>query len=607
LKANGSLATQEAENSQVLVPHTTGQGYTLTSLIDPAFLQELQDGFCAISRLRIRIADAEGQPITNASFEREENSGTLQIIGQMLERAIGLTYARPYAAPIVVEGQTLGVVQTETGEDAYVGLQDAALLLQKLGEIGVAQKWHGKILAAAQDAAAPTPQQIQRAVNELANHIAHVCDQAMQLRVRIEELGTLNRLTTLLTGQSDLQHRLDVAVRSLVSVMNLKAACIRLLDDDKTQLKIAASYNLSGAYIKESVVPLDKSPVMRQALEGEMVYIKDLATDSRIVYPTKVDREGLASSLICGMIYRGKPIGTLQVYSGEVYHFSRYEMTMLQSLSQLIGSAIENALLDRQRQESKRMREQLHMAADVQRRMLPSRMPEVSPFEIAARYVPCFELGGDFYDFFDHQTRLAVTIGDVVGKGIAASLLMASTRSMIRATAENVVEIDRMMSIVNRAIYHDTLPNEFVTLFYGELDPKAVRLTYCSAGHEPPLLLRNGKIYKLDVGGMVLGIDPDQTFDRGTVNLRPGDLLFLYTDGLIDAQNFENEKFGRDRLMKAIHECEKLTAQQSVNQVLWLMRRFVGMKRPVDDTSLVVVRVLPDAVQNTSGRDDMAR
>jgi phosphoserine phosphatase RsbU/P len=590
------LGTQEVETSQTIKPEAhSHHALTLTSLIEPAFLQELQDSFCAISRLRIRIVDQDEKPVTKPTFKPIETSGTLQIIGQMLEKAIGLTFAQPYAAPIVVEGQVLGVVQTEPGEEAYVGLQDGQALLQKLTDIGVAQRWHGKVLAAAQAAAAPTPEQIQRAINELANHVAHVCDQAHQLRVRIEELGTLNRLTTLLTGQLDLQRRLDVAVRSLVSVMNLKAACIRLLDEDKTKLKIAASFNLSEAYIKESIIPLDQSPVMRGALEGEMVYIEDLGTDPRIVYPGKVDREGLSSSLICGMMYRGKAIGTLQVYSGEIYHFSRYEMTLLQSLSQLIASAIENALLDRQRQDSMRMREQLHMAADVQRRMLPSKMPEVAPFEIAARYIPCFELGGDFYDFFGHQGRLAVTIGDVVGKGIAASLLMASTRSMIRATAQNVVEIDRMLAIVNRAIYHDTLPNEFVTLFYGELDPKAVRLSYCSAGHEPPLLLRQGKIFKLDVGGMVLGIDPDQTYDRGMVNLKPGDLLFLYTDGLFDAQNFENEKFGRDRMMQAIHECVNLTAQQSVNHVLWLMRKFVGMKRPVDDTSLVVIRVLPDA------------
>jgi phosphoserine phosphatase RsbU/P len=210
---------------------------------------------------------------------------------------------------------------------------------------------------------------------------------------------------------------------------------------------------------------------------------------------------------------------------------------------------------------------------------------------VAARYVPSFELGGDFYDFINLDGHLGVAVCDVSGKGIAASLLMASVRASLRAYAQDVYDIDEIVARVNIALVRDTLTNEFATLFYGVLDPQTRRLTYCNAGHEPPLLLRDGQITRLEVGGTVVGIDPEQEYDKGVVYLQFGDTLLLYTDGLTDAQNFNGEKFGRERINKALRETAKSTAQEAVNHILWEMRRFVGLRSSIDDTTLVVIKV----------------
>jgi sigma-B regulation protein RsbU (phosphoserine phosphatase) len=168
---------------------------------------------------------------------------------------------------------------------------------------------------------------------------------------------------------------------------------------------------------------------------------------------------------------------------------------------------------------------------------------------------------------------------------------MAAVRASLRAYAQDVYDIDEIVARVNVALSRDTLDNEFATLFYGVLDPATRRLTYCNAGHEPPLLLRQGKLSSLTAGGMIVGVDEKQEYDKGLVDLLPGDLLLIYTDGLSEAFNFAGQKFGRQRIIEAMLQTEGHSAQQALNHVLWQMRRFVGLNRSPDDLTLVCIRV----------------
>jgi phosphoserine phosphatase RsbU/P len=227
----------------------------------------------------------------------------------------------------------------------------------------------------------------------------------------------------------------------------------------------------------------------------------------------------------------------------------------------------------------------------VQRRLLPASPPHVPPFEVFGRYEPCFELGGDFYDFITLPHGLGVAVGDVVGKGLAAGLLMAAVRAMLRAHIEDIYDIDQIIAKVNISLTRDTRDHEFATLFYGTLDARNRRLTYCSAGHEPGLLLRDGHFVDLDVGGMPVGIDAHQKFEKGIIDLVPGDVLMLYTDGVSDASNFEGRRFGRDRVRQAVLAMASGSARDIVNHVLWETRRYVGLNYRPDDMTLVAVKV----------------
>lgn len=577
-------------------PTPSAPRLSLTDFLDLGTLQEIQDSFTAVTRLVTTIRDADGRPVV-APTDARSRALSDQLLQQLIE--VDGAEGNRFVAPIVVEGQELGSITIEPKVLPPPQLHDADRINAVAGKLGVSDDTVVKFANALDDLSAPNRAASIQFLYLLANSIARLCYDEYHTRQRVEELSVLYRISTMLSAHRDLQVVLDSAAQSVAEVMKVKAVSIRLLKgggDD--ELVPRAVYNLSQEYLDKGTIKLSESAFFQEAMAGKVVYIEDMATDSRVKFPGDAEREGLVSMLCAGMIFQGKGIGTIQLFAGELRRFTEFEVKLVRAITQLLAAAIENARLDQQRMESQRMIRQLHLAADVQKRMLPGVMPKVKPYELAARYVPSFELGGDFYDFIDLEGNLGVAVGDVVGKGVAASLLMASVRASLRAYAQDVYDLDEIISRVNVALCRDTLDNEFATLWYGVFDPKTLRLTYCNAGHEPPLLVRGGKIHHLDVGGMIVGVDKGQDYEKGLWDLQPGDAVLLYTDGLTEAMNFEHQKFGRKRIeqaLLAIASGGDRSAADILNHVLWEMRRFTGLRRSIDDTTLVVLKVGPKA------------
>lgn len=523
-------------------------------------LRLMQQSFAQVTRVKLTVLDETGQPLKPSAVSAPSTMPAPDSPLELPEVQMGPD--GKYTIPIVVSGRTVGSFVMEPQKGAPDSDNAAAVQLLYL--------W--------------------------ANGITRVGYQEHELRQRMEELGTLYKLSTLLTSHRNLQQVLDAAAKSAAQALRVKAASIRLLDETSRELVPRAVYNLSPAYLNKGPINADKSELYRRTLQGEVMYVEDMATDPRVLYPEDAQREGVVSILSAPMIYQGKAIGIVRLYTAERKRFNDFDISLVRAVGQMCATAIENAKLDAERIEAMRVQRQLRLAADVQRRMLPPAPPLYGPFEIAARYVPSFELGGDFYDFIPLEGHLGVAVGDVVGKGIAASLMMASVRAFIRAYAQDVYDIDEIVARVNVQLTRDTLDNEFATLFYGVLDPSTLRLTYCSAGHEPSLLLRDGQLSALTTGGMIVGIDPHQEYEKGIVQLRKNDLLLIYTDGLTDAFNFARQKFGRQRVIDALHEAAKgnMSARDAMNHVLWQMRRFAGLRTHNDDLTIVMVKVVGD-------------
>ena len=398
----------------------------------------------------------------------------------------------------------------------------------------------------------------------------------------------------MVAGKLQLQEVLDRLAEAAVKVTNTTACSIRLLDDEAGDLKMRSTYGLSEEYRDKGPVRKD-DPVISAAFEGEAVIIDDMRVDSRVQYPEAAAKEGLISQLTVAMKFRDKPIGVLRLYSPEPARFDEEAHAVARIVASQCAVAITNARLYRQAVEGARMAEQMRLAAEIQRRMIPHEAPCCSGLDVAAIYEPCFQIGGDLYDFvrLDEQV-IAVAIADVIGKGVPAAMMMSMFRGALRAYSDGGYGRHTMIEIIaklNTMACRECRDGEFITLFLAVINVRERTITYCNCGHEPGLILRGGDVLELNKGGLVLGIMEDAEYLTETRTLEGGDCLLMYTDGLIDAMNFDNETWGKDRMVAAATQCAACPADEMIHTILAWRRRFVGLAPQIDDTSIVAVKL----------------
>ena len=441
----------------------------------------------------------------------------------------------------------------------------------------------------------PTAEWVASFLKLMAAMLASLCSRQKTLRLRVEELSTLYRLTAEFTGQRDLQSVLDTVTATVVKLLGAKACTIRLLSDDGRELLIKSANNVDDRHLVKGPILLEDSKIDYEAITaGKIVYIPDVEKDSRVLFPEGARAEGLVSALCVPLVYKGQSLGVIRVYKAQEYRFDRFEHALLFAVAAQAAAAIVNTQLQTQAIQTANIKRQLRLAGDVQARMFPHEKPTIAGMDIGAAYQPCFELGGDFYDFIPlGQGHLGIAACDVVGKGIRASLLMASIRAALRAHAANVYDISEILRRVNADLCATTEVADFATLFYGVIDSQSQRFTYVNAGHPPPLLFRDGRTCPLTTGGGILGTNPQGLWQHGHFTLHSGDTLVIYTDGVTEALSFQDEAFGSKRLEHAIHEGlqQDLSASGLTQHILWHVRNFVGLQRQADDLTIVVIKV----------------
>jgi sigma-B regulation protein RsbU (phosphoserine phosphatase) len=260
----------------------------------------------------------------------------------------------------------------------------------------------------------------------------------------------------------------------------------------------------------------------------------------------------------------------------------------LEILKEAISSRDQLAALQRE----------LHIATEIQTSILPQTFPafpDRKEFDIFAKMITANEVGGDFYDFFLlDEHRIGFAIGDVSGKGVPAAILMATSRSFLKATAVKGVSTDACLRAVNNILVDESLPTMFVTLFYGILDTRSGALEYCNGGHNPPYLVsRKGRVEQLEnVGGLLLGGVKDIEYQSKTVNLYPGDTLFLYTDGVTEAENEREDEFATDRLEDCLKRHCQLQLTEITEKVIEEVQAFSAGLPQTDDITCLALRYL---------------
>jgi sigma-B regulation protein RsbU (phosphoserine phosphatase) len=429
----------------------------------------------------------------------------------------------------------------------------------------------------------------------MADVLGRLCAGQQQHRARAGELAALFAITAEFGGQRDLQGVLDLVAKTVVDTLRAKGCSIRLLNPARTELVIQAVANLSAEYLDKGPILVSESRIDQEVLRtGRPVYVADQRTDPRVLYPAEARREGIVSALCAPLAHQGRTEGVVHVYTARPHRFNWFEVSLLQAIATQAAAAIAAARWSRQAADAANLRRHLRAASEVQRQLTPPDPPRVDGFDFGVVWVPCFELAGDFYAFIDlPPDNVGLAICDVAGKGVRASLLMASVRASLRAHAQGIYEMSDVLERVNRDLCADTREGDFATMFYAVIDAPARRLTYANAGHPPPMLFRDGQRCDLDTRGTILGIDPDQRWPHEHFTLRAGDVVLAYTDGLSDALNFDDEPFGRRRIEAAAAAAiaDGRDANGIAQHVLWAMRRFAGLQTRFDDLTLIAIRV----------------
>ena len=320
-------------------------------------------------------------------------------------------------------------------------------------------------------------------------------------------------------------------------------------------------------------------------------------------------RELFATSVLA----RGQVRGRLYVFSGSSrLCWSEVHRRHVQLVADLVGVGLETASLQEDRRRHERVDRQLSIGAEIQAQLVPDHCPVIEGVDLAARCRPAFQVGGDYYDFIPtrprqlgrrrERGRWALVVGDVMGKGVPAGLLMTLLRGMLRAEALSGHAPDRILHDLNQLAQEDLAhSHRFVTLFYSDFDPLSRRLRFANAAHNPPLLWRRqrNRVERLDAPGLLIGLQSEADYRMETVLLEPGDVVLYYTDGVTEASGFSGDRYDEPRLMAALLEASRagLDAQGILDQLFAGLDRFVGVDRQLeDDASMVVFKLREDVM-----------
>ncbi|MBB5021006.1 SpoIIE family protein phosphatase [Desulfurispira natronophila] len=412
-----------------------------------------------------------------------------------------------------------------------------------------------------------------------------------------EQLSVLYEAAREVASGDDTQSILDNVLRLLQNQFRFDLCVIRMLDEDKMALIVQSQVGMSSEHLGKSERNLGLDTYIGSAfISNAPVVVNDTDTLDKPGTAQLIRDEGIVSFAHVPINVEGEPTGVLSVFSRSSRGiFTEEFMELFQNIAGQIGIAWRNARQTRKLIEVSEQQRELQIARSIQIGLLPSDVPDISDISLAGTCIPAHQVGGDYYDYLSYNNKeLDLVIGDVSGHNIGAALIMAQTRTFIQSRAHDRRSAHEMLDELNRFLYSDLVKAElFITMFYAQYCSLSKNLTYSSAGHNPPLLLRSNKQYieKLDADGLILGIEKEVEFEERSTQLRPGDVLLLYTDGITEAESRHREFFGEERLHQLLLEYQDLSPQQIIDYILDQVRLFTGTFHFRDDISLIVMKV----------------
>jgi phosphoserine phosphatase RsbU/P len=413
----------------------------------------------------------------------------------------------------------------------------------------------------------------------------------LRLKSAVEELSILNDIATAIASTQSLDQITNLIVKKCVKHLKSEQGSIQLVDEkdfvNPFHTMIRVKNNQRG------MQPLR----FDQQISDWMLANKKPMIRNEFKQEEKISLQGdsilkIRSMLSVPMIIKGRMIGILTLFNKESAEgFTEADQRLLTIIAGQSANVIENSRLFEEEKKLMQIQQEIQVASEIQKNLLPQEIPSIEGYDIYAVNIPAREVGGDYYDFIKiSETKTAIALGDVSGKGLPASMLMANLQATLRGQLLFCNCAKDCVKRANSMLFRSTDTSKFVTLFFGILDVEQHTLTYCNAGHNEPIFIQNDNKNKLDKGGMLLSIFEQIDYDEEEILFDKGSTLVVFTDGITEAMNEQQEEYGDVRLEKLIENNPTVTSQELVTKILSDVQNFSFGVPQFDDITLMVIK-----------------
>ncbi len=411
-----------------------------------------------------------------------------------------------------------------------------------------------------------------------------------RLKTAIQELAILNEIATTISSTIELNKIIETIVKKCIHHFNVEQGNISLIKGPEMAIPLQTMVRQFDSDSGRIPFRLDQQLIGWMLLKKEPLIINDIAEDQRF---SSLSKEIPYNSLMAvAMMYKGKIIGVLSLFNKRNNElFDKDDLRLLTIIATESSQVIENARLLEEEKKLFTVREELRISGQIQKKLLPEKLPDIPGYQIAATNIPAKEVGGDYYDVIHlSESTYAICFGDVSGKGIPAGLVMSNLQATIRSlmlSADNPATIVRQ---TNKLIHATTTADKFITFFLCIMDVNQHKIIYCNAGHDKPLHFTNNSKIELESGGIPLGFMPDFDFTQNTLLLAEGDILVIYTDGVTEAMNQEEEEFGLEKLKEIILTNKNDSAESILEKILKAIEGHAAGAEQMDDITLILLK-----------------
>ena len=448
--------------------------------------------------------------------------------------------------------------------------------------------------------------------------------QGMSHREQGDRIDTLSRdieslfnfmrtLGSAITEHIEIDRVLDYIVNSVLTNTRADGGAILLVDEFDDNLRVKAvsgifpppypvpskvkeKHSAMRDYFVTTPVPVGETIFGEVFQSGQPVFIQNAARDERFQYNRREDLQFISSLIVIPLIVSKRILGILSIVKRSPgSYFSQKDFDNIRSFADYTSLSLDNLFTYIELLEKKEMEREVGIAADIQQKLLPSRLPTIESTDVSAYSIPAKGVSGDYFDIIKlKNNRLALVMCDVAGKGVPASLVMIMIRSILHLIASAQKDAATIVSWINRGITGQIDIDHYATLSFLTFDPENMSIEYSNAGHHPLMIYRRSSdsIETLDTDGLPLGIERDSRYHSRKAKLKIGDIICLYTDGIIEAMNPDGEQYGYDRVARYISANANTGSRALCDGIRTDISAFAGKAKQHDDQTFLVMKIV---------------